>query len=179
MQVRLINNTKSLDRWYGEFVAAYMPSKHWEIVPDLRYTIKPSESEVRPGLGILYKNLFSKSQLVHQFKYQADIGLETGLRHGFRYVMFYNIKMSDNLLANLVGGGFYSWSDDFSGIQFIRAGGGFNWLLDVKHILSLNYFYGASQLNDGLWVHQGSALVQFTIKLNKEYQYVPAYFINF
>lgn len=179
LQVRLIENTQRLDRWYGEGVVSYMPSKNWEIVPDLRISVKPEEIEYRPGFGLLYKNLFKDAQLVHQLKYQLDIDDRANTSHGMRYVLFYNKKTSDHLVLNVVGGGFYSWSPSFSGIQFIRLGGGVNWLADVKHSISFNYFYGATQVSQGNWAHQGSLLVQLTIRINKDYKYMPAYYINF
>jgi hypothetical protein len=62
LQVRLKDNTHSLDRWFLEGVATYMPSKHWEIVPDYRLSIKPNSVEHRPGFGVLRKDLFGAEE---------------------------------------------------------------------------------------------------------------------
>ena len=43
-----------------------------EVVPDFRFTVTPTRVEYRPGIGVTYKNLFTKSQLVHQVKWQYD-----------------------------------------------------------------------------------------------------------
>lgn len=112
LQVRLKDNFQSLDRWFLEGVATYMPSKHWELVPDYRFSVKPDQLEHRPGLGILRKDLFDpdenlKNQLVHQLKWQAGIGAGT-VDHGMRYVLFYNYLLSDKLIPNAAAGAFYT-----------------------------------------------------------------------
>ena len=40
LQIRLKENARSLDTWFLEGVATYMINKHWDIVPDLRFSVK-------------------------------------------------------------------------------------------------------------------------------------------
>ena len=68
LQVRLRDNMQYLDNWFLEGVATYMISEKWELVPDLRFSVKPSEVEFRPGFGVIYKVLSEKIQFVNQFK---------------------------------------------------------------------------------------------------------------
>ena len=77
LQIRLQDYGQSLENWYMEGVASYMPSKNWEIVPDFRISIHPEQVEYRPGFGVVRKDLFHSEngkthQLVNQIKYQAD-----------------------------------------------------------------------------------------------------------
>ena len=60
-QTRYKNDVNELEQWHIEYAATYFPSKRWEVVPDIRYTQKPTRKEIRPGLGVIYKNLFKKS----------------------------------------------------------------------------------------------------------------------
>lgn len=179
LQVRLKDNAQALDRWFLEAVVSYLPSKRWELVPDYRMSVKPEEVEHRPGMGVLYKKLYERSQLVHQFKWQADIVHNEEVEHGLRYILFYNYKFSDNFLGLLAGGGFYRWSEDFSGIQFFRAGTGVSWVMDVKHTINLNYFFGAQNFGDNEWAFQGQVFIQLVMRINKDYKYFPARYLNF
>ena len=45
-------------------------------------------------------------------------------------------------VPGVVVGLFYRWQNDFTGIQFIRVGGGLSYLIDVKHALNFSYFVG-------------------------------------
>lgn len=182
LQVRLKNDFRELDRWFLEGVATYMPSRHWEIVPDYRLSIKPANIEHRPGLGILRKDLYGpeenkKHQLVHQLKWQADIS--TGyVNHGIRYVFFYNYVLSEKLIPNAAAGIFYRWSEGFTGLQFIRLGAGLAYILDVKHSLNFSYFLGITDTGTN-WTFQGIPFVQLIININRDYKYLPAKYINF
>ena len=56
-QSRFKENFSALDNWFVEGVATWLPSKHWEIVPDLRISRKAASVEFRPGAGVLFKVL--------------------------------------------------------------------------------------------------------------------------
>jgi hypothetical protein len=182
LQVRLKENSQTLDRWYLEGVATYMPSQHWEIVPDYRFSIKSNQLEHRPGFGILRKDLFGpeenlKHQLVHQVKWQADMG-QGYVNHGIRYVFFYNYVLNEKLIPNAAAGVFYRWSEGFTGLQFIRLGAGLAYIIDIKHSLNFSYFLGITDTGTG-WTYQGIPFVQLIININRDYKYVPAKYINF
>jgi hypothetical protein len=182
LQVRLNDNTQALDKWFLEGVVTYMPSEHWEIIPDYRFSIKSNSLEHRPGFGIVRKDLFGtnenkKHQLVHQLKWQVDIG--TGyFNNGLRYVVFYNYILNQKLIPNVAAGLFYRWSEEFTGIQFYRLGGGLAYLIDVKHSLNFSYFLGMTNTGDA-WTYQGIPFIQLVININKDYKYVPAKYLNF
>lgn len=182
LQVRLKDNSQALDRWFLEGVVTYMPSKHWEFVPDYRFSIKSDQVEHRTGLGILRKDLFGpegeqKHQLVHQVKWQADIS-PAYVNQGLRYVLFYNYVLSEKFIPNAAAGAFYRWSDDFTGIQFYRLGGGLSYILNVQHSLNFSYFVGITNTGSG-WTYQGIPFIQLVININRDYKYVPAKYINF
>lgn len=182
LQIRLKDNTQSLDRWFFEFVATYMPSKHWELAPDYRFSIRPENVEHRPGFGILRKDLYGQNndprhQLVHQLKWQADIGAEY-FNNGLRYVFFYNYVMSKKLIPNAAAGVFYRWSQNFTGFQFFRIGGGLSYIIDIKHSLNISYFLGITDTG-AEWTFQGIPLIQLVININRDFKYVPAKYINF
>ncbi|TRX65951.1 DUF2490 domain-containing protein [Carboxylicivirga sp. M1479] len=120
LQTRLIENARTLDRWYIEGVSSYMPNKNWEIVPDLRVSFRPNSTEYRPGIGVLRKDHFNKGeelkhQLVHQVKFQADFKPDN-TDFGLRYITFYNNIVSKKVIATGLAGIFYSWNDQFQGI---------------------------------------------------------------
>jgi len=182
LQVRLKDNTQSLDRWFLEGVATYMPSEHWEIVPDYRLSIKPENVEHRLGFGILRKDLFGagdqkRNQLVHQLKWQADMG-SGYFDNGLRYVLFYNYMLNEKLIPNAAAGTFYRWSEEFTGLQFFRLGGGLAYIIDVKHSLNFSYFLGITKAGTQ-WTYQGIPFVQLIININRDYKYVPAKYVNF
>jgi hypothetical protein len=182
LQVRLKDNAQSLDRWFLEGVATYMPSEHWELVPDYRLSIKSEHVEHRPGLGILRKDLYGpaenkKHQLVHQLKWQADIG-SGYVDHGLRYVFFYNYVLSEKLIPNVAAGVFYRWSEGYTGVQFFRLGAGLAYILDVKHSLNFSYFIGITDTGTN-WTYQGIPFIQLIININRDYKYVPAKYVNF
>ena len=114
-QVRVLDNVSALDRWYLEYVLTFLPSEHWELSPDIKYSIKSSSQEIRPGLGGIYKTLTSKFQFANQIKWQADYNTRGILSHGVCWVMFLNYKLNDMFAPNLVAGVFYSWKDTFTG----------------------------------------------------------------
>ncbi len=178
LQIRLKDNLESLDKWFVESIGSYLATKHWEFILPLRYSITSGPNEFRPGIGFLYKSYpNSKIQLSQQVLYQADISkIET--QHGLRYVLFYNHKINDRLVPNAVAGAFYRWSNDYNGLQFIRAGGGLTYIIDKKHTLNFSYFLGITDSGEE-WSFQGIPLIQLVINLGKDFQHIPAKFINF
>jgi len=124
LQVRLKNNTQSLDNYFFEGVASYMISKKWEIVPDFRMTIKPEDVEYRPGFGVVYKAIKDKFQFVNQIKLQTDLSAIESTEYGVRYALFFNWLIDDKYIPNFALGVFYRWKDNFNGVQFVRFGPG-------------------------------------------------------
>lgn len=122
LQVRLIDNTQSLDNYFLEGVTTYMFSKRWELAPDFRLSINPDEVEYRPGLSIVHKLLGTDLQLVNQVKWQMDFDTRGNHSNAMRYVAFLNYKLNDHLVPNFVAGGFYRWKNDFQGFQHFRFG---------------------------------------------------------
>ena len=181
-QIRLENDIRSLQQYYFEGAATYMPNKNWEIVPDFRYTIHPDRTEFRPGLGAIYKILWTKkqiNQLAHQFKWQADIENNGEFKHGMRYILFYNRSIIQKKLGLTSGGGlFYRWSDSFNGVQFARAFMGLAYSFNDIHTLSFNYFIGAENRATH-WEYIGGPFVTFVINLDNDSKFVPAKYISF
>jgi len=182
LQVRLQDNGQSLDNWYLEGVASYMPSKNWEIVPDFRISIHPEQVEYRPGFGVLRKDLFLTGtgkghQIVNQVKYQADFQ-PGNVNTGLRYILFYNYLASEKIILTGVGGIFYSWKEHFTGLEYIRGGAGAAYLFNKQHALNILYFMGVANLGDS-WVTQGNLVLQLVINITREYKYVPAKYISF
>ena len=182
LQVRLKDNTQALDRWFLETIASYMPSEHWEIAPEYRFTIKSDHVEHRVSFGAIWKHEFGKgetkkSQLSNQVKWQGDMNKDF-FNNGLRYVLYYNYTLNQRIIPNAAGGLLYRWSEAFTGVQYIRFAGGFAIMLDEKHSLNLTYWLGMA--NDGnLWTYQGMPFIQLIFHLNKNYKYVPAKFISF
>ncbi len=182
LQIRLQDYGQSLENWYMEGVASYMPSKNWEIVPDFRISIHPEQVEYRPGFGVVRKDLFHSEngkthQLVNQIKYQADFQ-PGNINYGLRYILFYNYVASEKIILSGLGGVFYSWKEHFTGLEYIRGGVGAAYLFNMQHALNLIYFVGAANLGDS-WVYQGNILLQLVINIDKDYKYVPAKYISF
>lgn len=178
LQVRLENNTQSLDNYFVEGVASYLVSDNWELIPDFRTSIKPNEVEFRPGFGVIYKSLVNNFQFVNQIKWQTDFSTVQNIEHGLRYAIFFNYLIHDKYIPNFAAGAFYRWKDDFNGFQFFRFGPGIAYVSDVKHVLNINYLFSVE--NDGnKWHWAGIPVIQLVININKEYKYVPAKYFNF
>ena len=178
LQFRVIENLETLDRWFVEVLGSYLQTKHWEFTLPIRYSIRPTLNEFRPGFGALYKMYpGDKIQLNHQVLYQADItSAET--QHGLRYALFYNHVINDKFIPNAAVGVFYRWSENFTGIQFYRVGAGLTYVIDKKHTLNFSYFVGIGNEGD-IWTYQGIPFIQLVINLGTDYQHLPAKFINF
>ena len=178
LQFRVKDNMRTLDRWFVEGVKSYLPTKNWEFSLPIRFAVTPNHNEFRPGLGIIYKMYpKEKMQIAHQVLWQVDIQ-SSETKNGLRYALFYNHIVNEKILVNVVGGIFYRWENDFTGIQFLRAGGGLAYIIDEKHTLNFSYFVGATDTGQE-WVYQGIPFLQLVINLNGKYEYVPAKYINF
>ncbi|WP_430817586.1 DUF2490 domain-containing protein [Carboxylicivirga sp. RSCT41] len=182
LQSRFIDDFQELDRWYLEGVMTYQHSENWEVVPDFRFSVRPEFVEVRPGLGLIRKDLIGREetpnqQFVQQLKYQVDIG-NSRTNHGLRYIMFYNNVLNKSLIASAIGGVFYSWKDNYKGLEFIRAGAALAYVINEQHSINFTYFTGSADTGDD-WIFSGSFVVQLVINIRKDYKYVPAKYINF
>jgi hypothetical protein len=178
LQIRLKEDMKELDRWFLEGTTNFLINKNWEVVAPLRFSVTKNYVEWRPGLGGLYK-MYPKEniQIVHQVQWQVDIDPNEA-KHGVRYVAFINYVKSEKLIPNFAAGVFYRWQNDFTGIQFIRIGGGLAWIIDVKHALNFSYFVGMTNTGE-TWKFQGIPFLQLVININKDYKYLPAKYYNF
>jgi len=180
-QIRTYQNTRELQQYFIEGVATYMPSEHWEVVPDLRVTVYPERFELRLGMGTIYKQYWEKkrkNQLAHQMKYQLDTENGGVFKHGFRYIVFHNAVLNDKFLISSAAGGFYRWSDSFTGLQFLRAMTGLGYSFDKQHIVSISYFVGAENRGD-YWSYIGGPVIQLVIRFDDDFKYVPAKYISF
>jgi len=178
LQVRLKDNTQTLDNYFLEGVVTYLISEKWEIAPDFRMSIKQDEAEYRPGLSLVNKVLGSNWQLVNQLKWQMDLDSKGNSSNAMRYVVFLNYKANENLIPNLVAGGFYRWKNDFQGFQYFRFGPGLAYVIDVKHVLNFNYLFSATNTGEN-WTWAGIMFFQLVININKDYKYMPAKYFNF
>jgi hypothetical protein len=179
-QVRMENNFRNLDNWFLEFVSNYLISENFEIVPDLRFTIKPAKLELRPGLGVLYKYTGKNIQFVNQIKWQIDLVDKSRNGNAFREVVFLNYKFNDHIVGTLVTGFIYRWWPDWNGFQYIRVGPGISYIFDEKHILNFNYFVGVENDTKN-WLWAGIPMIQLVINISHfdSYKYTPAYYFDF
>jgi len=177
-QSRFNNDFGSMEQWHVEYVASYLASKHIEIVPDFRFTRKSDHTEFRPGIGIIYKNLFEKSQLVHQVKWQLDVENTGYTSHGLRYAIFYNYAFSEKILAYSLAGVLYEIGPDFTDFLGGRVGVGAAYVISKAHSINGGYIYGA--INTGTeYTNIGIVSIQLIINIKKEYNYMPAKYISF
>lgn len=177
-QVRLDDDFSSLERWFVEGVVNYLPSEHWEFVPDLRLSVKQHSQEIRPGIGGLYKVLTSKLQFVNQVKWQADYNTQGTFSQGVRWILFLNYIISDTIIPNFVAGVFYSWKEQFTGWEYLRFGAGVNIRFNPQHTLNLTYFVGSANTGNS-WDWSGIVFAQLSIRISDDWIYVPARIINF
>jgi len=177
-QSRFNNNLAELEQWYLEYSASYLVSKTWEIVPDFRFTRKPSRLEYRPGLGVIYKRLYTKSQLVHQFKYQYDFKNGVNDAQGLRYALFYNYLFSENFIGSVFAGGLFEFGKDFNGFLGLRSGVNAAYVFNKAHSVNLGYYYGLINDKTGHYNHVGILSIQLIINIRKDYKYLPARYFN-
>ncbi len=174
VQFRLKGDWRELDQYLLEVASPYSPNKNWELQPDLRITVKPALIEYRAGAGVTLKALASNWQFAAQHKYQLDLESTGATKHGVRQIFFVNNRIADRLVLSVLGGWFYRWRDGFSGIEFVRVGGGATYVFDALHGLNVSYFVGRQNLN-GNWVTDGFAFIGLTINVRADWLYVPAF----
>lgn len=177
-QVRLDDNARALNLWYVEAAAANLRFRYLELVPDLRFSVRTDVFETRPGFGATLKLTRPTWQIALQNKYQADIPSEGSTGHGVRQVLFLNGIWGKKIIPGLAGGYFYRWRDDFSDIEFWRAGGGITYVFDPFHTLNVSYFTGWE--NNGVdWTTSGFLLVQLSLNIRNDWRYLPAKTVSF
>ncbi len=185
LQWRVNDNMRSLKEWYYEGVFTYSPNAKWELVPDFRASIKPEKMDYRFGFGAVRKDYFSRGtdrfdgQLVQQLKYQIDIDGKGNVRHGVRCVVTYNHIFGEHLIVSGRVGPFHRWGEEFTGIEFVRGGPVFTYIFDTLHTVSLAPLFGAGNIKPNGWAYSFTPMVSLIIRINKEYKYVPAKYINF
>lgn len=185
VQFRVNEGMQSLEQWYYEGVFTYSPNAHWEIVPDFRAAVKPNKFDFRPAIGVVRKDYLGKGerkyniQLVQQAKYQMDIDNSGNVRHGIRYVVTYNNVVSEHLILSGLIGPFYRWKEGFSGLEFVRGGPVATYIFDEVHTVSFAPLFGAANLGEAGWVYSFTPMIQLIIRVNKDYKYLPAKYINF
>jgi len=181
-QIRLNENLTELDNHYLEFTFPYMPSKHWEIVPDLRFSLYSDRFEFRPGFGVLYKLSWGKKiyvkQLIQQVKWQTDIESTGRIKHGLRYAVFYNQMLNKKIMFNSGAGALYRWADNYNGLQFIRMIAGIVYIFDSTHSLTINPYLGMEDPFGQLEVTPGLVLIA-SIQLKGNSKYRPARYLSF
>ena len=177
IQVRLSNDLQALDQWYVEFIASYMVSPNWEIIPDFRFTTRPDRLENRLGFSVIRKDhILSSPKIKHQFinqvKYQLDFN-SSRFETGVRYLFGYNMLVNKKLIPSFAVGAFYRWSDTFDGVQFIRGGPGLGFVIDEIHTFNVAYYFGVKDLGSQK-VYQGIISLQLVFNINRNYKYIPA-----
>ena len=176
VQTRFKDDYTALEQWYVEFVASYLISKKWELIPDFRFTQKPIRREYRPGLGIIRKQIFEekKVQLVHQFKYQYDIKDGVGNSHGIRYAIFYNKVIKDKLIVTGLAGALFELGNDWSGFLGYRTGITAGYIINKAHSINIGYIYGYINDKTNNYGNIGILSFQLVINISKDYKYLPA-----
>ncbi len=188
LQWRAKEDVTALDQVFYEAVITYSPNATWEIVPDFRMARKNDVMDFRPGFGIVRKDYFKwapKGQFVHQLKYQYDINNRGDGRHGLRYVINYNQVINESLVVSGLIGGFYRWSGDFNGVEFVRFGPSIAYVFNEVHSLGFAPLIGVGNLGfdengEKLgWVGSFTPLIQLIIRVKKDYKFTPSKYINF
>jgi hypothetical protein len=178
LQTRFRNNLQSMDNWYIEYVTSHLISENFEIVPDLRFTVKPTKLELRPGIGVLYKYFNDRLQFVNQVKYQFDWASKGENGHAFREVVFLNKRINEKIVLTTVAGFIYRWWPSWNGFQYIRVGPGISYKLDKNIGVNFSYFVGVENRKTN-WLWAGIPLIQVVINVSKTYKYTPAYYFSF
>jgi hypothetical protein len=180
LQVRLQDNHQQLLQWQLEYVGTYLASKHIEIAPDFRYTVKPDRKEFRPGLGVVLKHMTNKGQFAHQIKGQIDFKTVGETTQVIRYFPSYNHIFSEKWIGSVIGGFYYKFTNERSDIEVVMGGLNAAYVMDKKHTLNLSYVYGQQlQFATDEYIHFGIIMARLIININKEYDYLPAKYINF
>lgn len=178
-QSRFNENYGELEQWHLEAASTFLISEKWEVVPDFRFTRKPTRVEYRPGIGAVYKHLFTRSQLVHQVKYQYDIKDGANNSHGLRYAAFYNYLYSEKIILTALGGGLFELGEDWDGFLGYRVGLSGAYVFDEVHSVNLGYFYGMINDKTNNYSNIGIFSIQLIINMNRNYKYIPAKYFSF
>jgi hypothetical protein len=178
-QTRYKFNLKALEQWHVEFGATYLLNKNWEIVPDIRLTSKATRYELRPGIGVIYKNLYKKSQLVHQLKYQYDLKGGINNSHGVRYALFYNYIYSEEIIFSALAGGLFEFGEDWSGFLGLRTGVAAAYVFNKAHSVNIGYFYGLLNEKTNDYQNVGIFSIQLIINISKDFKYLPAKYYSY
>ncbi len=187
IQWRADENISQLNTLFYEGVLTYSPSQKWEIVPDFRISRRPNRWEFRPGLGVVRKDFFGKDKdhlwaIAQQVKWQGDFKTEGfGTTQAIRYVPSISYVISKKYVVGGLAAALFQWGDgeDIT-LRFIRAGGSFGIVFDEVHTLNITPAFGAEYLNkDDGWVYSFTPIIQLILRVNKDYKYIPARYINF
>ena len=182
IQWRAENNFTALNTLLYEAVFTYSPNERWEIVPDFRYSLKPTRRETRLGFGIVRKDYIGEgvTQIAQQVKWQGDFKSEGDYTMAVRYVPSISHIINDKYIVGGLVAAVYQWGPSFPpSIAFIRAGPTFGMIFDDVHTLSIVPAFGADNLGEYGWAYSFTPIVQLIIRVNKNYKYLPARYINF
>lgn len=182
VQWRADNNLTSLNTLLYEAVFTYSPNSQWEIVPDFRYSLKPTKREIRLGFGVVRKDYIGEgiTQIAQQLKWQGDFKTEGDYTMALRYVPSISHIINDEYIVGGLLAAVYQWGPSFSAsIAFIRAGPTFAMIFDNVHTLSIVPAFGAENFGEYGWAYSFTPIVQLIIRVNKDYKYLPARYINF
>jgi len=177
-QSRFNKDYTQLENWYLEGALHFLMSPHIEIVADARNSVSPTGNSFRPGLAILAKAKKGKFFFINQLKVQSDHVFTDKTSYALREIVYINYSINTKWMPFIGGGVFFRDSENFNGLQVIRAGAGVYYNYNPLHSVSFNYFVG--QRNTGTsYTYSGIFLVQLTLRFSDEYIYMPARFINF
>lgn len=181
LQVRLQDSYRQLFQWHLEYVGSYLLNKNIELVPDFRATVKPDRYEFRPGFGVVVKNNLDRGQFVHQIKGQVDFKTGGGeTTQVIRYFPSYNHFVSEKWIASVVVGSYFKFTDEKSGLELLMAGANAAYVINKQHTLNLTYVYGAQkQFPTDEYLQFGILMCRLIINIQKDYEYLPAKYINF
>ena len=177
-QSRFNQDYTQLENWYIEGSIHFLANKYIEIVADARNSVSPSGNSFRPGIAAVGKIGFNKFFIINQIKLQSDNTFTPKTSYALREVMYLNYAINTKWTPYIGGGVFFRDSDNFKGLQVIRAGVGVYYNYNPLHSLSINYFVGQRNLGSYKTL-SGILLVQLTIKFSNDYIYMPAKYINF
>ncbi|TRX63317.1 hypothetical protein [Carboxylicivirga sp. M1479] len=184
LQMRVNNNMQSLKEWFYEGVFTFSPNQNWELVPDFRASVKPDKMDYRIGLGAIRKfnviqNEKLKRQFVNQLKYQIDVDGSGTTRHGLRLVLTYNYIVNEKLIVSGLFGPFYRWSEQFTGVEFVRGGPAITYVFNDYNTFAFAPLFGAGNIAPDGWSYSFTPMLSIIIRLNNNYKYLPAKYINF
>ena len=180
IQWRADNNLQELNTLMYETVVTYSPNSKWEIVPDLRFSIRPTQTQFRPGFGFVRKDYFGEKQVqvAHQVKWQIDIGNQ--VTQAVRWAPSMSVILKEKYVVGGLAALLYQWGAEYDNrLTFVRFGPSFALIFDKVHTLSFVPAFGVENLGTGQWVGSFTPIVQLIIRVNKDYKYLPARYINF